>query len=115
MLRQARAAGDLLIVALNSDASVQALKGSARPVLPQSDRVELIGAMEMVDYIVVFDDPDPYRLIAAIKPTVLAKGGDWAAAEIIGADLVQKWGGRVVVVPYLQGFSTSEMIERIRN
>jgi D-beta-D-heptose 7-phosphate kinase/D-beta-D-heptose 1-phosphate adenosyltransferase len=104
-----------LIVALNSDRSVKTIKGPARPILPEADRAELIGAMEMVDYIVIFDEPDPYRLIAAIQPTVLVKGGDWSETEIIGADLVARWGGRVTVVPYLKGFSTSEMIERIRN
>jgi D-beta-D-heptose 7-phosphate kinase/D-beta-D-heptose 1-phosphate adenosyltransferase len=115
LLRQAKAAGDLLIVALNSDRSVKTLKGPARPILPEADRAELIGAMEMVDYIVIFDEPDPYKLIAAIQPTVLVKGGDWSETEIIGADLVRQWGGRVDVIPYLKGFSTSEMIERIRN
>lgn len=115
LLRQAKAAGDLLIVALNSDRSIKTIKGPARPILPEADRAELIGAMEMVDYIVIFDEPDPYKLIAAIQPTVLVKGGDWSETEIIGADLVARWGGRVAVVPYLKGFSTSEMIERIRN
>ena len=115
VLRQAKAAGDLLIVALNSDRSVQEIKGANRPVLPETDRIELIGAMEMVDYVIIFDDPDPHKLIAAIKPDVLAKGGDWSAEKIIGADLVQQAGGRVVVIPYLKGFSTSEIIERIRN
>ena len=115
VLRQAKAAGDLLIVALNSDRSVQEIKGANRPVLPETDRIELIGAMEMVDYVIIFDDPDPYKLIAAIKPNVLAKGGDWSAEEIIGADVVEQAGGRVVVIPYLQGFSSSEIIERILN
>ena len=115
VLRQAKAAGDLLIVALNSDRSVQEIKGANRPVLPETDRIELIGAMEMVDYVIIFDEPDPYKLIAAIKPNVLAKGGDWSAEKIIGADVVEQAGGRVVVIPYLQGFSSSEIIERILN
>ena len=115
VLRKAKAAGDLLIVGLNSDRSVKAIKGAARPVFPESDRIELIAAMEMVDYVLVFDEPDPYKLIATIRPAVLAKGGDWSKTEIIGADLVEQWGGRVAVVPYLKGFSTSEIIERIRN
>jgi len=115
VLRQAKAAGDLLIVALNSDRSVQEIKGAHRPVLPESDRIELIGAMEMVDYIIIFDEPDPYKLIAAIKPDVLAKGGDWSAEKIIGADVVEQAGGRIVMIPYLKGFSTSEIIERILN
>jgi D-beta-D-heptose 7-phosphate kinase/D-beta-D-heptose 1-phosphate adenosyltransferase len=115
MLRQAKAQGDLLIVALNSDASVKALKGEDRPVMTEADRVELIAALEMVDYVVVYDEPDPYRVITAIKPNVLAKGGDWSPDKIIGADVVEQNGGRVAVIPYLQGFSTSEIIERIKN
>ena len=115
ILRQAKASGDLLIVALNSDRSVREIKGLTRPVFCETDRVELIAAMEMVDYVIVFDELDPYKLIAAIKPNVLAKGGDWSAEKIIGADVVGQAGGRVVVIPYLKGFSTSEIIERIRN
>ena len=115
VLREARASGDLLIVGINSDASVRSIKGPSRPVLPQTDRVELIAAMEMVDYVVLFDEPDPYHVIAAIKPNVLAKGGDWSAEKVVGADIVEKDGGRVAVIPYLPGFSTTEIIERIRN
>lgn len=113
-LRQAKSQGDLLIVALNSDRSVKAIKGPSRPIIPELDRVELIAAMEMVDYVVVYDEADPYNLIAAIKPNVLAKGGDWSADKIVGADIVEHNGGRVAVIPYLQGSSTTEIIERIR-
>ena len=115
VLREAKAAGDLLIVAINSDQSVKAIKGPARPICSEADRLELIAAMEMVDYVILFDEPDPYKLIAAIKPNVLAKGGDWDASEVIGADIVKQEGGRVLLVPYLKGSSTSEIIERIRN
>jgi len=115
LLRQAKAVGDLLIVAVNSDRSVKEIKGLQRPVTSQTDRVELIGALEMVDYVVIFDEPDPYRLIATIKPNVLAKGGDWSAEKIVGADIVEQAGGRVTVIPYLPGYSTSEIIERIKN
>jgi rfaE bifunctional protein nucleotidyltransferase chain/domain len=115
VLRRAKAAGDLLIVGLNSDRSVKSIKGPLRPILPESERAELIAAMEMVDYVVLFDEADPYSLIAAIIPDVLAKGGDWSAEKIIGADIVAQNGGRVEVIPYLKGFSTTEIIERIRN
>ena len=115
ILREARASGDLLIVGINSDRSVKSIKGPSRPILPQTDRIELIAAMEMVDYVVLFDESDPYQLIAAIKPNVLAKGGDWSAEKIVGADVVTENGGRVTVIPYLPGFSTTEIIERIRN
>ena len=114
ILRQAKAAGDMLIVGMNSDRSVKSIKGSPRPILPETDRVELIAAMEMVDYVVLFDEPDPYQLIAAIEPNVLAKGGDWSADKIVGSDIVERNGGRVAVIPYLKGFSTTEIIERIR-
>lgn len=114
-LRQAKATGDILIVAVNSDRSVRTIKTPQRPILPETDRIELIAAMEMVDYVILFDEPDPYNLIAAIQPQVLAKGGDWSSDNIIGADIVQAAGGRVAVIPYLKGFSTTEIIERIRN
>jgi rfaE bifunctional protein nucleotidyltransferase chain/domain len=115
VLRQARACGDVLIVGINSDESVKQIKGSARPVLPESDRCELLCAMEMVDFAILFNESDPYDLIAAIQPDVLVKGGDWNSEKIIGADLVEEAGGSVVVVPYIKGFSTTEIIERIRN
>jgi rfaE bifunctional protein nucleotidyltransferase chain/domain len=115
ILREARACGDVLVVGINSDKSVKQIKGPARPVLPESDRCELLGALEMVDFVILFNEPDPYDLIAAIQPDVLVKGGDWNSEKIIGADLVEEGGGRVVVVPYIKGFSTTEIIERIRN
>jgi rfaE bifunctional protein nucleotidyltransferase chain/domain len=114
VLREAKALGDILIVAINSDRSVKEIKGPKRPVLPESDRAELVAAMEMVDYVALFDEPDPYKMIAAIRPNVLVKGGDWGAEEVVGADIVQRDGGKVAVIPYLKGFSTTEIIERIR-
>ena len=115
LLREAKAAGDILIVGINSDRSVQSIKGPARPILPETDRVELIAAMEMVDYVILFDEADPYNVISALKPQVLAKGGDWSADEMIGADVVEREGGQVVVIPYLEGFSTTKIIERMRH
>lgn len=115
VLRAARACADLLIVGINSDQSVKHIKGPTRPVLPESDRCELLGAMEMVDFVVLFNEPDPQNLISAIRPDVLVKGGDWNSEKIIGADMVEEAGGRVVVVPYIKGFSTTEIIERIKN
>ena len=114
ILREAKALGDILIVAINSDRSVKAIKGPSRPVLLESDRTELLAAMEMVDYVALFDEPDPYDLIAAVRPNVLVKGGDWGSDEIVGADIVKRNGGKVAVIPYLKGFSTTEIIERIR-
>ena len=114
LLRQAKALGDILIVGLNSDVSVKTIKGPDRPIMPEADRIELIAALEMVDYVVVYSETDPYHIIAAIKPNVLVKGGDWSADEIVGADVVEQNGGRVAVVPYLPEFSTTQIIERIR-
>ena len=115
ILRQAKACGDVLIVAINSDKSVKQIKGPLRPIMPETDRSDLIGAMEMVDYIVLFDEPDPYQVISAIRPNVLAKGGDWSVERIVGADIVRKHGGRVAVIPYLEAFSTTAIIERIKH
>ena len=115
VLRAARACADLLIVGINSDQSVKQIKGPTRPALPESDRCELLGAMEMVDFVILFNEPDPHNLISAIRPDVLVKGGDWNTEKIIGSDMVEEADGRVVVVPYIKGFSTTEIIERIKN
>jgi rfaE bifunctional protein nucleotidyltransferase chain/domain len=114
ILRQAKAAGDLLIVGINTDRSVRMIKGALRPILPEADRSELIAALEMVDYVVLFDEPTPIDLLSAVKPDVLAKGGDWGRDQVVGADVVEKAGGQVALIPYLKGFSTTEVIERIR-
>lgn len=114
LLREAKKLGDLLIVALNSDASVKKIKAPNRPILPEQERAELISALEMVDYVTLFDETDPYRLIEALKPNVLVKGGDWGKDKIVGSDVVEKAGGKVAVIPYLRGHSTTEIIERMR-
>ena len=114
LLRQAKAMGDILVVAINSDKSVKEIKGPNRPVLPETDRTALLAALEMVDYVVSFDEPDPHMIIAALRPNILVKGGDWGADQIIGSDIVERDGGRVAVIPYLEGFSTTQIIERIR-
>lgn len=115
VLREAKALGDLLIVAVNSDGSVTRLKGPSRPVIGEAGRSELIAALEMVDYVTLFDEPDPRRLIEEIQPDVLAKGGDWRRDQVVGADIVERSGGKVAVIPYLKGFSTTEIIERVRS
>lgn len=115
VLREAKQLGDLLIVAVNTDRSVREIKGSTRPVMPETDRSELIAALEMVDYAILFDESEPRALIEALEPDVLVKGGDWSREQVVGGDLVERNGGRVAVVPYLKGFSTTEIIERVRN
>ena len=114
-LAQARGLGDLLVVGLNSDASVRLLgKGEARPVQPQEARAEVLAALESVDLVTVFDRETPYELIKVARPDILVKGGDWPVEEIVGADLVLANGGEVISLTYHQGESTSEIIERVR-
>jgi D-beta-D-heptose 7-phosphate kinase/D-beta-D-heptose 1-phosphate adenosyltransferase len=114
LLERARALGDLLIVALNSDASVRELKGEARPIVPEAERSELLASLEAVDRVVVYDEATPLALIEALLPDVLVKGADWAEAAIVGRDVVRAHGGRVVRVPLLAGRSTTSLLERIR-
>ena len=114
-LAQARALGDRLIVGVNSDDSVRRLgKGRERPLVAAADRAAVLGALRSVDLVVVFEDDTPERLIHAVRPDVLAKGGDWAKEAIVGREFVESTGGRVVSVPLRQGFSTRALVERIR-
>ncbi len=114
-LQAARALGDILVVGVNSDASVQGLdKGSGRPVVPDSQRMEVLSALSCVDYVVKFEEPDPLRLIETIRPDVLVKGGDWPVDRIAGRDSVKARGGAVVSIPLVPDISTSRLIERIR-
>jgi D-glycero-beta-D-manno-heptose 1-phosphate adenylyltransferase len=112
-LEQARSLGDALVVAINSDRSVRTLKGPERPVVPDTQRAEVLAALAAVDYVVVFDELDPARVIRAVRPDVLVKGGDWPIGQIVGADFVQSRGGRVLSLPYVEGASTSALIGRI--
>ena len=112
-LYAARNRGDLLVVGLNSDQSVRLIKGKRRPIVAQDQRLEILASLQVVDYVTLFDEPDPLKLIQILKPTILVKGADWSADEIIGADFVKSRGGRVVRVPLVQGASTSSVIERI--
>ena len=113
LLQQARALGDLLIVGLNSDASVRLLKGPFRPVLSQDERAELLSALASVDYVVIFEETDPSRIIEALEPDVLVKGADWAKEEVVGREAVERRGGRVVTIPLVEGSSTSSILRRI--
>ncbi len=113
-LAEARAHGDALVVAVNSDRSVRAIKGPARPVNPGRERAEVLSALAAVDAVVIFDEDDPHAVIAELRPDVLVKGADWAADRIVGRDSVEAGGGRVIRIPLAPGFSTTSMIERIR-
>jgi D-beta-D-heptose 7-phosphate kinase/D-beta-D-heptose 1-phosphate adenosyltransferase len=114
LLERARAEGDLLVVALNSDESVRRIKGQGRPLLPEAERAEALLALEAVDRVVVYDEPTPLEVIRALHPDVLVKGADWAAADIVGRAEVEADGGRVVRVELVPGRSTSWLLERIR-
>lgn len=113
-LEAARQLGDALIVGLNGDASVRANKGPDRPLTAQEERAELLLALHCVDAVVLFDEPTPHDLIAALQPDVLVKGADWAADAIVGRDIVEARGGRVVRVPVEQGYSTTAIVQRVR-
>jgi D-beta-D-heptose 7-phosphate kinase/D-beta-D-heptose 1-phosphate adenosyltransferase len=113
-LAQARALGDALVVAINSDRTVRELKGPDRPVFDQAERAEILAALRSVDYVVVFDDISPRSLIARLLPDVLVKGGDYQLDEIHGREEVEAAGGKVISLPFVEGASTTTLIERIR-
>lgn len=113
-LAAARGLGDVLVVGLNRDASVRRNKGPDRPLTPELERAELLRALNCVDAVVLFDEDTPRNLIAAVQPDVLVKGADWAADAIVGRDIVEERGGRVVRMPVASGYSTSAIVARIR-
>jgi len=113
-LAQARQMGDLLVVGLNSDASVRRLKGPTRPVNDEQSRALLLAALEMVDYVVLFEEDTPYNLILKVKPDLLVKGGDYAIDNIVGADFVLQRGGEVRTIPFVDGFSSSSIIDHLK-
>lgn len=112
-LELARALGDVLIVGLNSDASVRQLKGEGRPVISECERAEILSALQSVDAVVIFDARTPREVIAALLPDVLVKGGDWPGDQIVGREEVESAGGRVVSIPVVPGYSTSTMLQKI--
>ena len=113
-LRDARALGDALIVAINSDRSVRANKGAGRPVNPQAERAEVLLALDAVDAVAIFDDDTPHAIITAIQPDILVKGADWGPDNIVGRDIVEARGGRVVRMELAPGFSTTALLDKVR-
>ncbi len=114
-LADARRQGDALVVGLNSDRSVGAIKGPERPIFPERERAEVLAALASVDAVCIFDEETPHAIISALQPDVLVKGADWAADEIVGRDVVEARGGRIVRIPVAQGYSTTRIVEKIRS
>jgi D-beta-D-heptose 7-phosphate kinase/D-beta-D-heptose 1-phosphate adenosyltransferase len=114
LLEAARAHGDALIVGLNSDDSVQTLKGPGRPVIPQQERAEILASLECVDGVVVFDELTPQKTVTALLPDILVKGGDWPGNQIVGREEVEAAGGKVVLIDVVEGYSTTEILRKIR-
>ena len=114
-LKEARRLGDALIVAVNSDRSARALeKGPDRPLNPDVERAEVLSALDCVDATVIFDEPTPHEVVKALQPDILVKGADWADGAIVGADIVEARGGKVVRIPLAEGYSTTQLIRRVR-
>ena len=112
-LREARRKGDLLILALNSDVSVRAIKGEKRPLVPEAERAEVVASLEAVDYVTLFDQPTPLKLIEYLQPDLLIKGGDWREEAVVGREAVRSWGGKVLLIPVVEGASTSNIVEKV--
>lgn len=112
-LEEARNLGDLLIVAVNSDSSIRKIKGPLRPLIAEEDRIELVAALQCVDFTVLFDTPDPLPIIDLLRPDILVKGADWPLDRIIGADVVLGCGGEVMSIPLVPGISTTMIIDRV--
>ena len=112
-LQKARSFGDLLVLGLNSDASVRRLKGEKRPLIGEEERSHLLAALDCIDYVVIFDEDTPLRLIETLRPLVLVKGGDYTPEGVVGKELVESWGGRVELVAFVDGKSSTNIIERV--
>lgn len=112
-LAAAQALGDLLVVGVNSDASVRRLKGAKRPIMPEDARSQLLAALACVDYVTIFAEDDPYQLISLLQPDILVKGGDWDTDSIVGRDIVEAKGGMVYSLPFIDKYSTTSIVEEI--
>lgn len=112
-LEEAKKQGDVLVLGLNSDDSVRSLKSKKRPLTPENERADIVAALESVDYVTIFPELTPLELIEYLKPEVIVKGGDWKEEQVVGRKLVEKWGGRVMIIPEIKGSSTTNIIEKI--
>ena len=112
-LKEAKKTADILVLALNSDASVQAIKGIKRPLVSGEERAEVLAALECIDFVTIFDELTPLELICYLKPDVLIKGGDWPEDKVVGRDEIKKWGGHVTIIPEVAGKSTTNIVDKI--
>ena len=113
-LREAKKIGDILVLALNSDSSVRAIKGEERPLVSEEERAEVLAALEFIDFVTIFPELTPLELINYLKPDILIKGGDWPEDKVVGREEVKKWGGRVAIIPEVEGKSTTNIVEKIK-
>ena len=113
LLQRARSLGDLLVIGINDDVSVRSLKGESRPLIGENERAHVLAALDCVDFVTIFPEATPLALLELIRPDVLVKGGDYAIHEVVGRDLVESYGGRVELVPVVEGFSTTDLVRRI--
>ena len=113
-LREAKKTADVLVLALNSDSSVRSIKGEKRPLMNENERAEILAALEFIDFITIFEELTPLELICCLKPDILIKGGDWPEEKVVGREEVKKWGGRVAIIPEIEGKSTTNIVEKIK-
>ena len=113
-LREAKKTADVLVLALNSDSSVQSIKGEKRPLVPEEERAEILAALEFIDFVIIFPELTPLELINYLKPDIIIKGADWPENKVVGGDNVKKWGGRVILIPIVEGKSTTNIVEKIK-
>ena len=113
-LREAKKTADVLVLALNSDSSVRSIKGEKSPLMTEKESAEILAALEFVDFVTIFPELTPLKLINYLKPDVLIKGGDWPEEKVVGREEVKKWGGKVAIIPEVEGKSTTNVVEKIR-
>jgi D-beta-D-heptose 7-phosphate kinase/D-beta-D-heptose 1-phosphate adenosyltransferase len=113
-LREAKKTADVLVLALNSDSSVRSLKGEKRPLMNEKERAEILAALEFIDFVTIFQELTPLELINYLKPDILIKGGDWPEEKVVGREEIKKWGGRVAIIPEVEGKSTTNIVEKIK-
>jgi D-beta-D-heptose 7-phosphate kinase/D-beta-D-heptose 1-phosphate adenosyltransferase len=113
-LREAKKTADVLVLALNSDSSVRSIKGEKRPLMNEKERAEILAALECIDFVTIFQELTPLELINYLKPDILIKGGDWPEEKVVGREEIKKWGGRVAIIPEVEGKSTTNIVEKIK-